>query len=501
LSRIRNADEFRLKFREIRGKYERIFGPRIAEIRRKYASGPERDLIDRNLEMHARVYIVNALLAALNWRMDSFPEDGLPNLIPEAPVRSADRKSIRFFDYLGLENETDAPLLIVETKRPDTPLPQAQTPAATYSEVLARGLRGKPLKKKEWNDWLEDLGDYVRSAYEGTQRIPRRVVITNGDWLILFLDPSDAFLEDGDPDPNRILVFTSRDDIERRCTEIFRHLEHQNVLGETPLHELEPAQIPFYLNPEEIDQVMHGLHLLYIEQPKIYGDKDPVIKVVPIIFLRSRYGAWFRVENRLNENEYELPHDSNALAKHFKEVEQAAKGLLDEVNRYLKNPRQPTFLSEHYEDEGNFETLPGVIEIGHDEFLVVTGNRTHYLLPEPMIPKCPFHDWMKCKQQGVPSDPGPILSRSTSPRSFFVSGEIYHCAHRDVSSAKASRITTANREQCGLRSGQEGQAFCEIWRFEQYLCCRACVFGEVCIKAPAFRLPCDKDNWFEKEKL
>ena len=86
-------------------------------------------------------------------------------------------------------------------------------------------------------------------------------------------------------------------------------------------------------------------------------------------------------------------------------------------------------------------------------------------------------------------------------RVYIVSGEIYHCAHRDVCSAKASQITVGNRGQCGPRSGQEGQAFCEIWRFEQYLCCRACVFGEVCIKAPAFRLPCDKDNWFEKEKL
>jgi len=41
-----------------------------------------------------------------------------------------------------------------------------------------------------------------------------------------------------------------------------------------------------------------------------------------------------------------------------------------------------------------------------------------------------------------------------------------------------------------LESGEEGQAFCEIWCFEQHLCCRTCVFEEVCAKSEVFRLPC-----------
>jgi hypothetical protein len=34
--------------------------------------------------------------------------------------------------------------------------------------------------------------------------------------------------------------------------------------------------------------------------------------------------------------------------------------------------------------------------------------------------------------------------------------------------------------------------FCEIFSFEEYLCCRVCAFEEVCTKAPAFRLPCER---------
>jgi hypothetical protein len=33
--------------------------------------------------------------------------------------------------------------------------------------------------------------------------------------------------------------------------------------------------------------------------------------------------------------------------------------------------------------------------------------------------------------------------------------------------------------------------FCEIWKFEEHLCCRTCAFEEVCTKAEVFSgLPC-----------
>jgi len=146
----------------------------------------------------------------------------------------------------------------------------------------------------------------------------------------------------------------------------------------------------------------------------------------------------------------------------------------------------------HFDDEDSFSALPGVQETNADEFLVLTGGKTHYLLPEPSVPGCPYHDWHACQRDGVPSNPGPLLNQSVQPRSFFVSGRAHHCAHRDVTNAKANAITTANKSRCGPRSGQEGQAFCEIWRFEQHLCCRTCAFEEVCTRAAVFRLPCQR---------
>jgi hypothetical protein len=127
VSRVRSADEFLRRFRKACDDYNRLFGPRVARVRAEYAKSPAGKpppSLDESLEAHIRVYVVNALLAALNWRLDAKPEDGLPNLLPEAPVASKEKGTIRFLDCLGFERQTNSPLLIVETKRPSSPLPR-----------------------------------------------------------------------------------------------------------------------------------------------------------------------------------------------------------------------------------------------------------------------------------------------------------------------------------------------------------------------------------------
>jgi len=145
VSWVRNADEFLLCFRRISAYYERNFGPRLSQIRRQYAGRPEERRINDHLEIHARTYFVNAFLAALNWRLDKQASDDLPSLVPEVPIRSEERGSIRFLDYLGLERETTRPLLIVETKKPSADLPRMLVSAdiAPPSEIVSRGLAGE----------------------------------------------------------------------------------------------------------------------------------------------------------------------------------------------------------------------------------------------------------------------------------------------------------------------------------------------------------------------
>jgi hypothetical protein len=108
---------------------------------------------------------------------------------------------------LGFERETNRPLLLVETKRPRSLLPELADSAdrPPQEEVLARGLRGTKLLA-EWSDWLRTLMDYVVSIRDATGSVPLRVVVTNGEWLVIFLDPDDAFVQSRPPDANRIMV-------------------------------------------------------------------------------------------------------------------------------------------------------------------------------------------------------------------------------------------------------------------------------------------------------
>ena len=88
------------------------------------------------------LFIINTLLEGLNWRLNSKPEDGLPNVLPEAAVRSEASGTRRFLDYLGFERETLKPLLVVEAKRLKAPLPVLAT-------LPKPGTRGVPVLPDE----------------------------------------------------------------------------------------------------------------------------------------------------------------------------------------------------------------------------------------------------------------------------------------------------------------------------------------------------------------
>jgi hypothetical protein len=82
-------------------EYGQQFAIIVGKLRTDYAEkspDPGREL-DKLLESHVRVFI-DALLASLNWQTGVRTPGGT-NLVPEAPLRSGDRSTVRFLDYLG----------------------------------------------------------------------------------------------------------------------------------------------------------------------------------------------------------------------------------------------------------------------------------------------------------------------------------------------------------------------------------------------------------------
>jgi hypothetical protein len=516
LSRARNAEDFLQEYRRIRFQYDALYRHRIEAIRAAYSDNPGGSVspsVDNALEAHLREYFVNAFLRALNWRMDVSVEDDLPNLVPEAPIASSLEGTIKFLDYLGTEREGCDPLLIVESKRPSSPLPNRKAAMGRSSfkamadepcaSIISAGLGGTGLTG-EWNKWLDSQRGYVETVYDRRGRAPRRVLLISGRWLIIFVDPADSFLATGSRSPEKILVFTVGDDengdydlIERHYGEIFYWLENQRILDEVP--PLTVAEVAFHVNPELISRMVHGLHLLYIEEPdflprsSVALSVSPVIKVMPIIFIRSQYGAWLRVNS---EERIEMPHAAEHLAEHLRGVQEIATRLLQDINTRLETHLTATTIESHFAHTDDFQALRGVVEKpknhGHyDEHVVVTGHHTHYFRLEPTVAGCPHHDWGNSNRENRAALVS-IERRSTNPRAFFISGENHHCAHGDVAAAKSCQITPGNRDRCGPRSGKDYDAFCEIWRFEKHLCCRTCVFEDVCTKAQVFGLPCHR---------
>jgi hypothetical protein len=509
VKRVRNASQFKKEICAIRCFYDEKVKPLIIKNRAIYTSIPSN--IDPKvfeaqaeanfeglLEAHMRRYFIDAFLKALNWQ---FEQEDIRNLIQEFPIQSSSEDVVRFLDYFGMDENKEKALLILETKKPSSKLP---LPVGNRSGSLPRGksfesiiissLSGNSELTVEWQEWLNTLCNYSQSVKYKSGHSPKRVVITNGDWLIIFSNPEDTFCSEC-PSLGNVHVYENWTKVEEQYNKIFELLEYYEVLGKAP--PLSLGEVGFYLRSTELDRAMFGLRLMYLEEPEFYLDSSPVIKVVPVIFIRSINGVWFRVEAQNSTHILTIPNKSDFLQEHLESFHQKALELLDKVNAKLGATLKCKSLAEHYADQDLFDKLTPIVKVTnnsdkYEEYLITTGDKTHYLLKEPTVPNCPYHSWDNSHSEGYAAGAHPVKrAQIRDPRTIFVTDSQHHCSHQDIRLAKDSKITFENRDQCGPRSGKDQEAFCEIWKFEQHLCCRTCVFEAVCTKAAVFQgLPC-----------
>lgn len=496
MTRVANANDFTRKFRSAVDAYSTRFGPAVAEVRRQLdekkraPEGPSlAQLIEENLEAHIRAYVVNAFLAALNWGLDDECRN-LPSLVPEAPVRSLATGATRFLDYLGFDLVAGfRPLLLVETKRPNSSLGGLGSDPA--------GALAQQVRTRKWvgqcGEWLSDVADYVASVERNHSGALRRVLVTNGDWFVIFLDPRVLVDPSTGCSRDQVLVFRDVNEVALQAGSAFQALEHQHVLGE--VGDLNAGELPFAVDPSRLSEAMHGLRIAYIQQRGVCA-VAPVLRVAPVIFLRSSEGAWMRVASP--PRDWQLPRDRTRLDAHLNDIDREAGALLQLVCDKIGKSLKLRTIIEHYSDAPNGALLlRGVTQessastgFGFSQYLVATGAMTHFIAVRPAVSDCPFHDWKNSHDHGHAHPEHPVMRPSVEPRSFFCSGDLHHCSRSDVYASKASPITAANSSNCGPRSGGQHSAFCEVWDLEAHLCCRTCVFEEACTKAVVFRLPC-----------
>jgi hypothetical protein len=461
------------------------------------------------LECHARRYVIDHILAGLGWQIPALMDFAAhsQNLQIEIGVTSTMTGHRRFLDYLGTERESGTPLLVVEAKRPSARLPCDPNLGAHYTSHPASELFAKYLQSRhdlqetldtvltsEWRGYLDDLRDYVRSV-ANSSAIPRRAVITNGNWLVLFVDPNQAFI-DGNPSVSHaaIFVFANLESIVQHYAAVFEQISYVSLAVHVGL--VQPRQLSALISATDITYAMFGQRVLYCKDRKLFA-QVPRIELTPVVHLCTVGGGFISVESS-NRCEYEMvlnrDDQNNDLRGAIAHSAAALKQEIeDELGVLEAIPLRD--ITAHYEDKNAFANLPGVRRVPGgtavaEEFILVTGTSPHFLTDPVAHNDCPYHDSNLSHKHGVLHSLGGLLDPSVEPRAFFQSGSCFHCSHRQTQESKAITLTPMSRRRIGQRSGKNNEPFCELFQLDRVLCCQTCAFHACCSRSELFQLPC-----------
>jgi hypothetical protein len=229
----------------------------------------------------------------------------------------------------------------------------------------------------------------------------------------------------------------------------------------------------------------------YNEATHGYG-QAPVVYITPLLFIKAPASGWLRLGSGAEPFQLLNGRDPQCLDEHLEQVGRAAMSLLADAAHQLGfEPDLIDLVDYNPELEGlAYVTKCTTDSPAHHQFIVLTGRCTHFLRRQPSVLGCRFHFWANGKMSGHHAGHAALYQSSVEQRAFFSDGMDHHCAHRDVLAAKNPHVPLADALGLPRFIGSAGGPFCMIWGFERRLCCRSCVFEEVCEAAPSFKLPC-----------
>jgi hypothetical protein len=439
------------------------------------------------LEHTTRRCVIDEVLGGLGWNLDRMTRE----MVEEARVQG---DSTLFLDYLGVNPDLRVPLLIVEGKAWGKPF-VAPSNAGAAAQVLANPSTPEALLAKaaehcksggqpdaspvvpEWAQWMHKLHQYVTTVQQQSGHAVQRLAITSGRWWVIFMNPYDTFVANGPANTRHILAFEDSSVIERSDA-IFDQLARRNLIVDPPAL-IQPSQLLAYTDRANIARLFHGLWVVR-RRDGAFFDAFPQINLYPAIIVERHDGQLLSVVDQLG-GRITVPHRYDDLSAHIIDVEGNAAALLQAVHAETGAALVPSPLTSFPgfpmaygtpAATGPTRTIQFLkSSTTPNEFLLVTGTDSHFLLPRPTVEPCAGHIWTECHAVQENQRNAAIVARSFEPASFFTTVEPHHCAHRTVHNRRETR--------------------CHIAPFEEFLCCRACVFQAVCWTADELaRLPC-----------
>ena len=463
------------------------------------------------LEHHTRAFILDKLLAALGWRSEA-DAGGPSNIFTEAFLKSAQAISTTLFlDYLGFDARHDMPLLVFEAKRFSTQPPKyliklgfSSKPEVSYSsseEALNAAFKNNDWLQGDWKEHVGQLIKYYNAILKEYKHPPTVMAIGNGQWLVIIKKPALVFNGKGtaacfsvfEPEVAELNAPVGEVYV-KHFKDIYEELAFDRICkradGVTP--ELMPTVIKTANNVE----IMRGVRVGYSSVHKLKSAIRPQLEIEPVAFVRVPTGQWILVE--INAEGIDIPHAPKFLNEHLSEVKKRSDELLDRIRKNLQNAPSHVPLLNHYSDLSGFTTRLGVTaegtrKHGIESYILVTGAESHFILDTPRVTNCPKHIWGNCDpvSDGRHPPQGALSAPSyLDTKAFFAEGRDHHCAAATTHGAKLVKYDKLKVSVFGQRSSEDGEPFCEIFDFEEMLCCQTCVFFEVCAKSKVFKLPC-----------
>lgn len=431
----------------------------------------EPDPTRRPHEHDTRRLFVDVLLDLLGWRL------GLGGNVLEEARLQAD--TTKFMDYVGVVDINGAPLLLVEAKAWDKPAISARGDSQHASEatLLVAAIQhirdGKAKNTSpiiaEWDDYLRQVGGYVKTLKEQYHHDLPRAVIISGEWMVVFRAPVETFLRTARPDD--IEIFT-RTQFKERAGDIFKLL-HRSALTEDAPVPLRPAQLRQFLELGDISGVFQGVHVHFERTGSTLFVRRPRILIYPALFVARMDNAIFIVIDNDTPVELDYREDDDGLktlVPHLDEIHTRGGALIERCGIELGGVLTSAHLSAFpgFRSDGPANALVGVLREA-DEWLVATGSATHFLLAEPRVQGCRFHTWAECGADAAMESA--ISVRMVDPPAFFVDTQRHHCAHQIVQDRR--------------------KRHCLIQAIDSRTCCQACIFLEQCwTEGDIAALPC-----------
>ncbi|MCY4008018.1 MAG: hypothetical protein OXE84_14540 [Rhodobacteraceae bacterium] len=446
----------------------------------------ERDAVFH--EHDTRIFFFDRLLDLLGWDLGAGG-----NVVQEARIKVGTTK---FVDYVGVNQDTHAPVLILEAKAWDRPTIKGKGGRrdwSTTSLVIAavkhinagRSKASAPVIA-EWHEHIAQLAGYVRNFSDHYGHSVSRAVLSSGQWMLVFNDPVSIFC-DFDVNDQQFHFF-NREEYVAKSHVIFRQLARVHTAGSIPFP-IKSSQLGNYLSKAQFSAAFHGMLIRYEASGTPVFTQRPRILVYPCMIIQRDDGVLITVIDAENPATMQISRTgqgTETLGPHLKAVETAAKELLqscgDELG-LLMVPKElaafPGFPKGSVMDRDGIALVTPqklfvkLIRSFSDNWLAVTGCQTHFLHDQPKV-ECRFNTWAACNDVDCAIGTNAINIPSTKiPRAFFVDGQPHHCAHRTVTDRRDAR--------------------CYIKALDARTCCNACVYFDSCwSRSEATILPCGK---------